>query len=134
MLTDAELFALRSRYGRHLPVRTRGTAVCAVCQGVLAAGAVRCPDHPEEEVIVMLEDTHEREPAQSWVAIYARMRLVLATLARQVEVLDYVDPPRAAPLEETVRQLETLLAALPAALRPAASHVQGDADATPHAP
>lgn len=45
-----------------------------------------------------------------------RLRLALAALARQIQVIDYVDPPLAVPLEASLRTLENLLAQLPAAL------------------
>ena len=58
-MDDQDLVTLRRRYGRRLPVRSRGAAVCAVCSAVLAPDAVRCPAHPEGDVYIMLEDMKE---------------------------------------------------------------------------
>jgi hypothetical protein len=41
---------------RHLPIRLRERAWCAVCERVLEAGAVRCPEHPQGEVMILLRD------------------------------------------------------------------------------
>lgn len=39
-----------------LPIRLRERAWCTVCQRVLDAGVVRCPEHPEGEVMIVLRD------------------------------------------------------------------------------
>jgi len=45
---------------RHLPVRLRERAWCTVCEQVLEAGSVRCPVHPEGEVMILLRDEEPR--------------------------------------------------------------------------
>ena len=42
--------------GTRLPVRLRERAWCTVCQRTLEAGTVRCPEHPEGEVMLVLRD------------------------------------------------------------------------------
>ena len=42
--------------GTRLPVRLRERAWCTVCQRTLEAGAVRCPEHPEGEVMLVLRE------------------------------------------------------------------------------
>ena len=42
--------------GQRLPVRLRERAWCTVCQRTLEAGTVRCPEHPEGEVMLVLRD------------------------------------------------------------------------------
>ena len=39
-----------------LPVRLRERAWCVVCERILEAGAVRCPVHPDAEVMLVLRD------------------------------------------------------------------------------
>lgn len=42
--------------GTRLPIRLRSRAWCTVCQRTLEAGTVRCPEHPEGEVMLVLRD------------------------------------------------------------------------------
>jgi hypothetical protein len=42
---------------QNIPGKHRGAAVCAVCSAILPAGVVYCPDHPEAQVNILLEDT-----------------------------------------------------------------------------
>jgi hypothetical protein len=42
---------------QHAPVKHRGAALCTVCATILPAGVVYCPDHPEAQVNIMLEDS-----------------------------------------------------------------------------
>lgn len=43
--------------GTRLPTTMRVRVWCTVCTHTLAEGSVRCPDHPEAEVMIMLRDT-----------------------------------------------------------------------------
>jgi hypothetical protein len=47
---------LQPRQRHHLPIRLRERAWCAVCERVLEAGTVRCPEHPQGEVLILLRD------------------------------------------------------------------------------
>ena len=42
-----------------LPVRLRGQAWCMECERTLDEGAVRCPTHPDGEVMLVLRDEGE---------------------------------------------------------------------------
>lgn len=55
---------------------------------------------------------------QTPLMLYVRLRLALATLARQIEVIDYVDPPLAGPLSASLCALEALVDRLGLALDP----------------
>ena len=46
----------RSPFAARLPIRMRERAWCTVCEQVLAEGAVRCPVHPEGEVMLVLRE------------------------------------------------------------------------------
>ena len=46
----------RSPFAARLPIRMRERAWCTVCERVLEAGAVRCPEHPQAEVMLVLRD------------------------------------------------------------------------------
>jgi hypothetical protein len=44
---------------RHLPIRLRERAWCTVCERVLETGSVRCPAHPDGEVLMLLRDEED---------------------------------------------------------------------------
>ena len=53
----------RTPLGTRLPVRLRERAWCTVCQRTLEAGTVRCPEHPEGEVMLVLRDEGSNDAA-----------------------------------------------------------------------